>query len=780
MSLRKRRNLLLLAVFHFIMLAAFLPGCKEGTKTSPVSSLLITDSTVGAQVDLSGSPEAVHTISGSVSSQNTSENLSNIKVVLLYNKSVAGETITTADGRFYFAKIPPGLYEINFSHPEGIYSSTSYVIRVLEDGKTQPEAPSIKLVATNPERLKIQAKIEGEIILFQAGTKLANINVELEDSNGMIISAALTSAVGQFSFDGIGTGTYKIKAGKASAYDESIQTVTVRDDGVVSPRYSVITLTAKAVEKKYPLIGTVVSFNTGEKLGNISAVLMKDNTAFETTKTTSDGQFYFSKVSAGLYDIGFYSTNNLYKPATLTIRLLDDGKTQPAAPLISLEAVNIGNIEVKAKIEGEIVVSGTGAKIANINVELEDSKGALISTALSSSGGQFFFDNIGTGTYTIKAGKASSYLEAQQNVTIRTDGVVSPRYVIVPMTSKPVENFSISGFVKNQTKAGLANLEVSIFDDINLSIPSAQATRTTGEGKFFFENLKEARMYYLKVAANLPNSEASEVYPVRVLSNGTTSPAVAEIFVNQSENINLVNIEGKVYDAFTGGPLEYANIKVADLNVATTDTKGMFGVMNLVPGSYKIEISKFGYETLVTSFLIRANKTTVPASLTFPLLHSMKTGYGSIAGRFVDESTSLGIGGLTVKLFKWKQVTKQTYVTVQKIVNNQQMSESVLVTETDWEWEKEPVLTSKTSVEGETDNPDIIGSFKLTHLTPGYYLVYLADNTSNPAEENESRGGYFTWRVPSKGLAGYKTQIRGLQVFDGRTTYWTNYEQAYK
>ena len=33
MSLRKRRNLLLLAVFHFIMLAAFLPGFLNPRRT---------------------------------------------------------------------------------------------------------------------------------------------------------------------------------------------------------------------------------------------------------------------------------------------------------------------------------------------------------------------------------------------------------------------------------------------------------------------------------------------------------------------------------------------------------------------------------------------------------------------------------------------------------------------------------------------------------------------------------------------------------------------------
>jgi hypothetical protein len=57
----------------------------------------------------------------------------------------------------------------------------------------------------------------------------------------------------------------------------------------------------------------------------------------------------------------------------------------------------------------------------------------------------------------------------------------------------------------------------------------------------------------------------------------------------------------------------------------------------------------------------------------------------------------------------------------------------------------------------------------------------MTNSLSEPLKTAESRGGYFTWDVPNKAAdAGFKTEIRGLEVLAGQTTYWTNYEQEYK
>jgi hypothetical protein len=341
------------------------------------------------------------------------------------------------------------------------------------------------------------------------------------------------------------------------------------------------------------------------------------------------------------------------------------------------------------------------------------------------------------------------------------------------------QKYSISGIVKNQFNASVINVEVKIYNDSNLT-SEIDHTYTTGAGYFSFDSLDEAKVYFVKVMAKAGSTDASEVYPVRVLVDGTTSPEQAEIVVSQSINLTTYSVSGKIFDAFSGGPLEYANISLENGNSCLSDKQGKFVTENLIPGKYTLTISKFGYEKNFGSFTLNEDGTTMPSTLSFPLLHSLKEGYGSIAGRYVDITSGNGVPGLYVRLYRWKLVTKSTQVI--DYIDNNGVTHFKTVTETDYQYEPSVVLTSKSSSEtGANIVPEFTGSFKLTHLEPGKYLVYMTNSLSEPLKTAESRGGYFTWDVPNKAAdAGFKTEIRGLEVLAGQTTYWTNYEQEYK
>ncbi len=967
MSLRKRRNLVLLAVIHLLVLAAFLPGCKEGTKTTPVSAIL-TSGTQGTAI--TDSEDAIHTIAGVVSSQATSSSVEGIEVSLFLNKQLIAKTLSTTDGQFYFAKVPPGLYEITFASTKAIadFATSTSILRVLEDGTTQPSAPSVKLTPTNQERLKVQAKLQGEVVLSSDGTKLANINVDLVDKDNFIITSGLTNSLGYFAFEGIGTGTYTIKAGKASIYTEQPQPVTVRDDGVVSPLYSVISLTPTPVQAKFNIIGTVISQFNSEKLANATAALYLDNVLKEKTRTTTDGQFYFAQLAAGLYEIRFSLPE--YKDSSLFVRILDDGKMSPEAPIAKMEPVNPTAMKIEGKIEGEIVLYSVGTKLANINVELFNELGQSVSTALTNGQGYFSFDKLGTGTYHIIAGKSSIYdLDDKTFVTIRDDGIISPRYSVIALKVSPVEvtytiqgtvisqntseklanvtvtlylngnpagtskttsdglfyfsnlskglydvvcmttddsyypatifvrildngtlspespivklvsknpqsnvieakiegevslyssgaklaninvelkdsdeklvatvlsnsqgsfsfenvkpgnykvyagkaslykeisesiniyndgivspryirmaltpsitSYSIVGFVRNQSNCGLPYLKVNLYKTPELS-DAPKTTRTTGEGKFYFEDLIDPGMYYLEAEAG-PDTDKSTPYPVRILSDNTTSPASILISVTRAETIELASISGTIYDAFTGGYVEYASIKVNGNDNGVTDKNGRFIIPDLTVGNYKIEVSKFGYETLNVSFELKPGRVTIPSKLNYPLLHNMKSGYGSIAGRFVDETKPnfSGKPNQFVRLYKWGQVTKNY-----KLLNPNNIFQIIDVI--DWELlSDEPVLSTKTGITDPNQEMDMSGAFKLTHLEPGYYVVYITASSTLPLTHYVSRATIpedtTTWRELDidKDDPDFGAELRQVKVEDGKTTYWTNFEQPF-
>ncbi len=532
----------------------------------------------------------------------------------------------------------------------------------------------------------------------------------------------------------------------------------------------------------HTILGTVVSKNNNEKLENVIVKIFYESQLVATTKTTSDGTFYFSKLPPGIFDLSF--TLDAYKDATYVIRILDDGTLSPTSPEVKLEATNQADIVIKATIEGTAVLSGTSDKIANLNVELLDTNsGKLITNALTSSTGQFSFSDQSVGSYTVRVGANSQYTINTAIFEVRGDGVVIPKSAFISMKAKEIDSFAIEGYVKSQAKEALPNFEVTLYKNYDERLKAEvdnneNPTRTTGEGKFFFDGIKDPGTYFLIVSGE--NSVTSDPYPIRIMADRTVSPSTIEIPVIRDDSVSPTTISGTIYDAFTGGPLEYTNVKIAGLNTATTDKNGKFIVPNMVPGVYSLEISKFGYETLVTSFQIKDNNTTVPTALSYPLLHTMRTGYGSLAGRFVDETSGEGITDLIVRLYPWVETTKKDYVTKTKIVDGVPKTEDVEVTETAWEIGSSFILTTKTSDLGDGSIPNLAGSFKLTHLAPGHYVIYITSETSAPSLTTETRtGSYFPWASINRNYPGFKSEIRNLEVIAGQTTYWTNFEQAY-
>lgn len=581
MSLRKRRNLLLLAVFHFIMLAAFLPGCKEGTKTTPASALLTEITSETKVIDLSTAEDAVYNLIGKVVNKENNEAISNVSVELMFKGSKVDATRTSSDGSFYFSKLPPEIYDLTFTHAE--YKLNKSIIRILDDGSMSPANPEIKMELNDNAEPVIKARFEGMALHSVTGASIQNLNVKLVNAQTeTVLTSTLTGANGLFSFQDLGTGSYKITVGEKSLYDPVTET-------------------------------------------------------FEITQK----------------------------------------------------------------------------------------------------------------------------------------GLVLPKFILFSMEARPLEKYSIQGLVKSQNREALANYKVTIIKSGSANGPD---TYTTGEGKFFFD-LSEAGDYIIKASKG---AIVSDDYRIRVQTDGTVSPAAIELIVMLNSTVETGDIKGKVYDAFTGGPIEYASVKISEKNVGVTDSKGMFIAKNFAPGIYRAEISKFGYETMISSFEFKVQNsqaTTIPATLTFPLLHNKKTGYGSIAGRLLDVISGLGIPNKFVRIFKWEPVTKEYQI--------DEMVSGTLTTvtrqSTQYEVTSSLILTSKTSAADANTPPELVGAFKLTHLEPGSYIIHISDSLTVAAYPNPrgpmSNSGPVRWQDLPENLDD--TVIKRLTVVDGQTTYWTNYEQPF-
>ena len=57
-------------------------------------------------------------------------------------------------------------------------------------------------------------------------------------------------------------------------------------------------------------------------------------------------------------------------------------------------------------------------------------------------------------------------------------------------------------------------------------------------------------------------------------------------------------ISGKVFDKYTGKPIEFANVSIVEKGLgSTTDSTGFFVINNLNPGIYNLQVSFIGYQT---------------------------------------------------------------------------------------------------------------------------------------------------------------------------------------
>ncbi|MDD2997600.1 MAG: carboxypeptidase regulatory-like domain-containing protein [Candidatus Riflebacteria bacterium] len=524
----------------------------------------------------------------------------------------------------------------------------------------------------------------------------------------------------------------------------------------------------------YTITGTVISKNTLEKLGNITVAGSYKGQALPITKTTSEGRFFITDIPPGLYDIVFSSHDGTYASKTYIIQVLENGTMSPSSPEVQLSLVNPATSKLQVTISGEVVLQSNNQKLDNIDVEIDDNDSLTpaIPVTYTSAEGKFFFSNLSAGEYKVTAAtRTAGYKPQSRNITILSDGTISPSYTIITLPSTANQTYSISGYVRTSSNEVLVNTPVYIYTSTLANDPKdlyqSSPAYTTGEGKFFFNDLLP-NIYFLKVASSNSTHESS-VYPINISETGAVSPATIEILVSQNDTISKANISGRIFDAFTGGALEYATVKIADISSGLTDNEGNFNFSELLAGIYKIEISKFGYETMNGSFVLNNDGSTVPSSLSYPLIHDMRSGYGSIAGRILNTATGKAISNLTIRAYPWVSVTKSIVIGGET------------KTATDYEIIPSLVLTTKTSAVNPLEPPDFEGSFKLTHLEPAHYLLYISSDSNNePGFIYETRGN-FTWRVPDRASdPTFVAEIRNITVENGKTTYWTNYEQEYR
>ena len=426
-----------------------------------------------------------------------------------------------------------------------------------------------------------------------------------------------------------------------------------------------------------------------------------------------------------------------------------------------------------SRISGLVLNSSTNEGIPNILVKILQEIGTEtveIKSDLTKNDGTFSISGFNNGTYKIDVKTTPNYaIESKTNngyVEVK-NGIAYPEknYIYLKYSSSNASDTlrvpSLKCEVKHSDNSSINNAKATLYK----TIPKQQEPEFFDEktipdtGIFYFFNLDTGYSYYIIVEDDAaPEGRKTTRFDFGIDENKEINPYPITIPVYVEPKDETVTLNIYVTSAYTGAPLELATVKINGENQGTTDKDGYLQVASFPLGICSFEITKEGFETLTNTKTFTATGTfDVP---TFSMIEDTKDGYGSITGRFVDESDGSGKGGDYVRLYRLIERTQTANV------GNK--------TETWYDVDRNYILTTKTSSKSGTT----LGSFKLTHIEPGNYQIYITNDPDDiPAiEERPQIYNDFVWTQLATSSASIITQP--LKVVGNQTTYWTNYEQG--
>ncbi|MBU1108903.1 MAG: carboxypeptidase regulatory-like domain-containing protein [Candidatus Riflebacteria bacterium] len=598
------------------------------------------------------------------------------------------------------------------------------------------------------------------MIVDSNGLPAQNVAVNLL-SGSLLIASTTTDVDGRYQLVAQ-TGTYTVSVVK-DGYATVEQSVSLVADEIAAFN-TVISSTIGIIS------GEITSQKTGEYLAGVSLKVESVTTPLLEINpiiTEATGTYRFT-LPPGSYKLTATLSGYASQSVDITLAALQTVKQNFA--LSRTSSVVFGRITDQAQNPQKDAfvrfVSADGTK-----------PGAEVTTG---DNGQYSF-NLMAGTFNITVIK-SGFNKHESSVAVVVDTEINRDIELIP-PSTPVN--LIGTVLLNTTDEPLANIPVNLVRDGELLASSL----TTSEGKFIFQEYT-AGMYYIGLADNSVSYNPA-TYVVHILNDGTLSPEAPNLYLSakiMGEDDSLVYHKlatGTVYDMFTKAPMQYVTCSIKGVGSTVTDLKGYFEFKNLLPGSYELSLARNGWSTLTTNFTVRITaadptKTEIlPADLTFTMSQSPEIDRGSVAGRYVDETTGAGENDLIVRIYTFREVTKT--ITIGGV--DKEVTEWTLFSPTPGS-----VVSTKTG-NGALDF-DTAGSFRLEHIEPSTlpkenpadeiagYLVYVGDGYSTLSTVASSwNGNGYDWWLPDPNTVGVKHIWSYVKVKPNTTTYLHNYDQ---
>ena len=530
----------------------------DGTKDNASGAITLnTDNPVRENVNFGYIKK--HAISGTVyldqnrdKTKNTGDiDLSGVTVKLLdKDGNVVATTTTDANGNYSFTGLNDGTYTVQVDKTGPLADKEQ-----TEDpsGKADSRSQAITFTRTDPDVINVNFgyadnySIHG--LVYRDGDRdethgatekgYANQTVELRDKDGKVVATTTTDENGAYSFEKLPAGDYTVKVVKDGALTDLDQTED--PDSTKDSTSGVISLgtdhrTETDVNFGYiannSINGTIYrdgdrDGKKGDTEGRYSGVtvqlLDKDGKVIATTTTDKDGKYSFEHLPDGTYSVKVVKDGAL----TDTDQTGDpDNKLDNASEPITLDEKNptkgdvdfgyVPNNTIKGTVyrddNRDKTIDGDEPGLERVSVQLLDEDGKVIQTLDTDADGNYAFQHLPDGKYTVKVVRSSSIKDYDQtedpDATIDDTSAV---YTMGPENSLQekvnfgyVPDYSIAGRVyRDSDKSGSYTDGEETFSGVTVDLldkdGNVVATTTTDkDGNYSFEKLP-AGTYRVKV-----------------------------------------------------------------------------------------------------------------------------------------------------------------------------------------------------------------------------------------------------------------------------------------
>ena len=560
---------------------------------------------------------------------------------------------TDASGKFSLAKVPVGTYTAT-AHKDGFNNATSAPFAVTKDQNTDVSLTLAPVQTGSVSGSVVDAAGKGiagaVVVLSPTAPTTGGSPIVLPPGRELF---AITDASGNYSIDKVPTGTYTATAFKVGYQKATSASFAVtQGKNIAIPPITLTTVPA-------PVFGSVtgsVTDTAGKPLAGafvvISPAPSTTGGSGGTTKpgmpplptqvavTDKNGQYTFAKVRTGSYVVTAFA-RGYQKATSAPFTVAQGSNTAPTLALTALPTPAFGTVTGLVTDSAGKPLAGAFVEISPASTTTGGTSGTKlpgppphIRVAITDKNGQYTFNDVPTGTYTVSA-IAKGYQKATSApFTVAKGSNTAPTLALTALPTPDVG--SVTGKVTDSKGNALAGAFVALSPapantpgttTVPFPLPPVRVAKTDQNGQYTFDNVPTGTY---TVTAFADGYQKATSAPFTVANGSNTAPTLALAALPTPV---FGSVTGKVTDS-SGKPLAGAYVAISPagspkpeagataspinfppvpVQFVKTDANGQYTFDKVAAGSYVVTAFDPGYQPATSApFTVSQGSNTAP------------------------------------------------------------------------------------------------------------------------------------------------------------------------